>query len=145
MSGARPERAVDVTDNVGACVARTWRAMGSGRDLHRKGSGSHPTVVRWIATNSPGSYVNLGVGQPTLVANHLDPGSAIVLRTENGMLGMGGAASGDQIDLDLTNAGQLPVTETLGVAIRTTVGIVGGGPAGLMLSHLLSLSGVVRW
>ena len=64
----------------------------------------------------PGSYVNLGIGQPTTVADHLDPEAGIVLHTENGMLGMGGAAVGDAIDPDLTNAGKIPVTETLGAS-----------------------------
>ena len=62
----------------------------------------------------PGSFVNLGIGQPTLVADHLDPASGIVLHTENGMLGMGSAAVGDEIDLDLLNAGKVPVTELPG-------------------------------
>ncbi|MGB0102430.1 MAG: CoA-transferase, partial [Nocardioides sp.] len=43
-------------------------------------------VARDIA---PGSYVNLGIGQPTLVADHLEPDSGVVLHTENGMLNMG--------------------------------------------------------
>ena len=64
----------------------------------------------------PGSYVNLGIGQPTTVAEHLDPAAGIVLHTENGMLGMGGRAFGDDIDTDLTNAGKIPVTETLGAS-----------------------------
>jgi 3-oxoadipate CoA-transferase beta subunit len=68
-----------------------------------------------IAQDIPaGSYVNLGIGQPTLVADHLDLESGVVLHTENGMLGMGPAATGDEIDLDLTNAGKIPVTETAG-------------------------------
>jgi 3-oxoadipate CoA-transferase, beta subunit len=62
----------------------------------------------------PGSFVNLGIGQPTLVADHLDPGAGIVLHTENGMLNMGPAAVGDQVDPDLTNAGKIPVTELPG-------------------------------
>lgn len=62
----------------------------------------------------PGSYVNLGIGQPTLVADHLDVSSGVVLHTENGMLGMGPAAHGDDVDPDLTNAGKIPVTETAG-------------------------------
>ncbi|CAI9410447.1 3-oxoacid CoA-transferase subunit B [Nocardioides sp. T2.26MG-1] len=70
-------------------------------------------VARDIA---PGSYVNLGIGQPTLVADHLAPGSGVVLHTENGMLNMGPAATGDQIDPDLTNAGKLPVTELPGAS-----------------------------
>ena len=64
----------------------------------------------------PGSYVNLGIGQPTTVADHLDPAAGIVLHTENGMLGMGGRAVGDDVDGDLTNAGKIPVTETLGAS-----------------------------
>jgi 3-oxoadipate CoA-transferase beta subunit len=64
----------------------------------------------------PGSYVNLGIGQPTTVADHLDPDAGIVLHTENGMLGMGGRAVGDDVDGDLTNAGKIPVTETPGAS-----------------------------
>lgn len=68
-----------------------------------------------IAQDIPaGSYVNLGIGQPTLVADHLDIESGVVLHTENGMLGMGPAALGDAVDDDLTNAGKIPVTETAG-------------------------------
>jgi 3-oxoadipate CoA-transferase beta subunit len=62
----------------------------------------------------PGSYVNLGIGQPTAVANFLDPYAGITLHTENGMLGMGRAARPDEADPDLTNAGKMPVTETPG-------------------------------
>ncbi|HET6534467.1 MAG TPA: 3-oxoacid CoA-transferase subunit B [Actinoplanes sp.] len=64
----------------------------------------------------PGSYVNLGIGQPTRVADFLEPGSGVVLHTENGMLGMGPLATGDRIDPDLTNAGKQPVTELPGAA-----------------------------
>lgn len=70
-------------------------------------------VARDIA---PGSFVNLGIGQPTSVAEHLAPDSGVVLHTENGMLGMGPEATGDQIDLDLTNAGKIPVTELPGAS-----------------------------
>lgn len=62
----------------------------------------------------PGAYVNLGIGQPTSVADHLVPGSGVVLHTENGMLNMGPAAVGDEVDPDLTNAGKQPVTELAG-------------------------------
>jgi 3-oxoadipate CoA-transferase, beta subunit len=64
----------------------------------------------------PGSFVNLGIGQPTLVADHLPAGSGVVLHTENGMLRMGRAAVGDEVDPDLTNAGKVPVTELPGCA-----------------------------
>lgn len=62
------------------------------------------------------AYVNLGIGQPTKVAEHLSPDSGIVLHTENGMLNMGPAAVGEQIDPDLTNAGKVPVTELPGAS-----------------------------
>ena len=68
-----------------------------------------------VAADIPhGSFVNLGIGQPTLVADHLTPGSGVVLHTENGLLNMGPAAHGDDIDPDLTNAGKQPVTELPG-------------------------------
>ncbi|HEY2505676.1 MAG TPA: 3-oxoacid CoA-transferase subunit B [Streptosporangiaceae bacterium] len=70
-------------------------------------------IARDIA---PGSYVNLGIGQPTRIADHLDPAAGIILHTENGMLGMGPAAADDRIDPDLTNAGKIPVTELPGAA-----------------------------
>jgi len=74
-------------------------------------------IAALIARDIPhGSYVNLGIGQPTLVADHLAPGSGVVLHTENGMLGMGPAATGEDIDPDLINAGKIPVTETPGTA-----------------------------
>jgi 3-oxoadipate CoA-transferase beta subunit len=63
-----------------------------------------------------GSFVNLGIGQPTLVSNYLTAEHDVTLHTENGMLGMGPAAEGDEIDGDLINAGKIPVTETPGTA-----------------------------
>ncbi|MDJ0356831.1 3-oxoacid CoA-transferase subunit B [Paenarthrobacter sp. PH39-S1] len=63
-----------------------------------------------------GSYVNLGIGQPTLVSNYLTAEQNITLHTENGMLGMGPVAVGDEIDEDLINAGKIPVTELPGAS-----------------------------
>ena len=74
-------------------------------------------IATLVARDIPrGAYVNLGIGQPTLVADHLPEGSEVVLHTENGMLNMGPAAIGDQIDPDLTNAGKIPVTELPGAS-----------------------------
>ncbi|MGE2712862.1 3-oxoacid CoA-transferase subunit B [Mycolicibacterium litorale] len=70
-----------------------------------------------VASDIPaGSYVNLGIGLPTTVADHLPPGAGIVLHTENGMLNMGPAATGNDVDPDLTNAGKIPVTELPGAS-----------------------------
>ncbi|MFD3581032.1 3-oxoacid CoA-transferase subunit B [Streptomyces sp. NPDC058683] len=70
-----------------------------------------------VARDIPvGAYVNLGIGQPTLVADHLRPEQQVVLHTENGMLGMGPQAHGDAADTDLVNAGKIPVTELPGAA-----------------------------
>ena len=65
---------------------------------------------------APGSFVNLGIGQPTLVSNYLQPEQNVTLHTENGMLGMGPEAHGDEVDPDLINAGKIPVTELPGAA-----------------------------
>lgn len=71
------------------------------------------TVARDIPT---GAFVNLGIGQPTKVADYLDVDQGVTLHTENGMLGMGPEAHGEDIDPDLINAGKIPVLETPGTS-----------------------------
>jgi 3-oxoadipate CoA-transferase beta subunit len=74
-------------------------------------------MAKAVAADIPhGSFVNLGIGQPTKVSDYLAPDSGVVLHTENGMLGMGPEARGDDIDPDLTNAGKVPVTELPGAS-----------------------------
>lgn len=73
-------------------------------------------AARVAADVAPGSYVNLGIGLPTLVADHLPEGSGITLHTENGLLGMGPAPHPDHVDLELINAGKVPVTELAGAS-----------------------------
>ncbi|MDR5700502.1 3-oxoacid CoA-transferase subunit B [Agromyces aerolatus] len=78
---------------------------------------SRDDLARRIAADIPeGAYVNLGIGAPTLVADHLPRGVEIVMHTENGLLGMGSAPDPSAIDPDLINAGKQPVTEVAGAA-----------------------------
>jgi 3-oxoadipate CoA-transferase beta subunit len=68
-------------------------------------------IAQRVARDIPeGCYVNLGIGLPTLVANHLEPSKDIFLHSENGILGMGPAPAPGTEDGDLINAGKQPVT-----------------------------------
>lgn len=74
-------------------------------------------LAQRIALDIPmGSVVNLGIGAPTAIANHLPEERHVVLHTENGMLSMGPEAHGEEIDPDLINAGKIPVTELPGAS-----------------------------
>jgi 3-oxoadipate CoA-transferase, beta subunit len=68
-------------------------------------------IAARVARDIPeGAYVNLGIGLPTVVANHLPKEREIFLHSENGVLGMGSAPAQGQEDEDLINAGKQPVT-----------------------------------
>lgn len=74
-------------------------------------------MAKRVAADIPeGAYVNLGIGVPTLVANHLDPSKEIFLHSENGLLGMGPAPAPGQEDDELINAGKQHVTLLTGGA-----------------------------
>lgn len=72
---------------------------------------SKQEVAHRVAQDIPeGAYVNLGIGQPTLVANFIPREREVILQSENGILGMGPAPAAGDEDFDLINAGKQPVT-----------------------------------